>query len=115
MLRTTIGISYLTTARDGSVVTLAAKCGCAVFRFPRRQYGYAGSRTRYAKPGTAAPNRESQEHSVIALGIILIIVGYLLPVPAFVITIGWILLLIGVVLLILGAVGRPVGGRRYWY
>jgi hypothetical protein len=28
---------------------------------------------------------------------------------------GWILLVIGVVLLIFGQVGRPVGGRRYWY
>jgi hypothetical protein len=42
-------------------------------------------------------------------------VGYLLPVPGIVATIGWILLVIGVVLLILGQVGRPVGGRRYWY
>jgi Family of unknown function (DUF6131) len=42
-------------------------------------------------------------------------VGYLLPVPAIVATIGWVLLLIGVVLLVLGQIGRPVGGRRYWY
>ena len=51
---------------------------------------------------------------MIILGIILVIIGYLFPVP-FVATIGWILLLVGVVLLLLGAVGRPVGGRRYWY
>jgi hypothetical protein len=30
-------------------------------------------------------------------------------------TIGIILLVIGAVLWLLGAVGRPVGGRRYWY
>ncbi|MCU7723854.1 DUF6131 family protein [Actinoplanes sp. KI2] len=30
-------------------------------------------------------------------------------------TIGIILLVIGAALWILGAVGRPVGGRRYWY
>jgi hypothetical protein len=52
---------------------------------------------------------------MIVLGVILILVGYLLPVPAIIATIGWILLVIGVVLLILGQVGRPVGGRRYWY
>src|SRR5215475_12002929 len=52
---------------------------------------------------------------LIVLGIILILVGYLLPVPAIIATIGWILLIIGIVLLILGQVGRPVGGRRYWY
>jgi hypothetical protein len=39
----------------------------------------------------------------------------LLPVPAIIATIGWIVLLIGIALLILGQVGRPVGGRRYWY
>jgi len=27
----------------------------------------------------------------------------------------WILVVIGIVLLVLGAIGRPVGGRRYWY
>ncbi len=52
---------------------------------------------------------------MIVLGVTFILVGYLLPVPAIIATIGWILLVIGVVLLILGQVGRPVGGRRYWY
>ena len=56
-----------------------------------------------------------QEYALIVLGIILILVGYLLPVPAIIATIGWIVLVIGIVLLILGQVGRPVGGRRYWY
>jgi len=36
-------------------------------------------------------------------------------VPAIIATIGWILLVIGIVLLVLGRIGRPVGGRRYWY
>jgi hypothetical protein len=39
----------------------------------------------------------------------------LLPVPGIIATIGWILLVIGLVLLVLGEMGRPVGGRRYWY
>ena len=43
------------------------------------------------------------------------LVGYLLPVPAVIATIDWVVLAIGVVLLILVQVGRPVGGRRYWY
>jgi hypothetical protein len=30
-------------------------------------------------------------------------------------TIGIILLIVGVVFWILGAVGRPIGGRKYWY
>lgn len=52
---------------------------------------------------------------MIVLGIILILFAYLLPVPALNATIGWILLVIGVVLLVLGQIGRPVGGRLYWY
>jgi len=57
----------------------------------------------------------AKEYALISLGIILILVGYLLPVPAIIATIGWILLVIGIVLLVLGRIGRPVGGRRYWY
>jgi ABC-type glucose/galactose transport system permease subunit len=52
---------------------------------------------------------------MIVLGVILVLVGYFLPVPPIIATIGWIILLIGIVLLVLGQVGRPVGGRRYWY
>jgi hypothetical protein len=51
---------------------------------------------------------------MIGLGIILLIVGYFLKV-AVLQTIGVILLVIGAVLWVLGSVGRPVGGRRYWY
>jgi len=51
---------------------------------------------------------------IIGLGIILLIVGYVLKV-AIVQTLGIILLVIGAVLWVLGSVGRPVGGRRYWY
>lgn len=65
----------------------------------------------------AVPDNSTPQLGValIVLGIILILVGYLLPVPPLIATIGWILLVIGVILLILGQVGRPVGGRRYWY
>lgn len=56
---------------------------------------------------------------MIVLGIILLLISYLAPLPAqidqIVNIIGWILLVVGIVLVILGAVGRPVGGRRYWY
>jgi hypothetical protein len=51
---------------------------------------------------------------VVILGIVLLILGYFLGIHllwAF----GVILLVIGVVFWILGSVGRPVGGRRYWY
>lgn len=51
---------------------------------------------------------------MIALGILLLVVGFILKVPVLT-TIGIILLVIGAVLWVLGSVGRPVGGRRYWY
>lgn len=51
---------------------------------------------------------------MIILGLIILIVGYLLGISVLT-TIGGILLLIGLVFWILGGVGRPVGGRRYWY
>jgi uncharacterized membrane protein len=50
----------------------------------------------------------------VGLGIILLILGYVLKV-AVLQTIGVVLLVIGAVLWVLGSVGRPVGGRRYWY
>jgi Family of unknown function (DUF6131) len=52
---------------------------------------------------------------LIVLGIILILVWSLLQVPGIIATIGCILLVIGLVLLVLGQIGRPIGGRRYWY
>ncbi|HEV7361278.1 DUF6131 family protein [Mycobacterium sp. Dal123C01] len=51
---------------------------------------------------------------MIVLGIVLLILGYLFAIPLLW-TIGIVLLVIGAVLWILGSVGRPVGGRRYWY
>ena len=51
---------------------------------------------------------------MIALGVILLILGFVLKVQILW-TVGIILLVIGAVLWILGSVGRPVGGRRYWY
>ena len=51
---------------------------------------------------------------MIVIGIVLIIVGYFLPLPILM-TIGVILVVLGVILWILGSVGRPVGGRRYWF
>ena len=51
---------------------------------------------------------------MIVLGIILLILGYVLKVSILE-TLGIVLLVIGSVLWVLGSVGRPVGGRRYWY
>ncbi|MGY2060795.1 DUF6131 family protein [Nocardia pseudobrasiliensis] len=51
---------------------------------------------------------------MIVLGIILIVVGYLLGIGILT-TIGIILAVIGAALLLLGSVGRPVGGRRWYY
>jgi hypothetical protein len=51
---------------------------------------------------------------MIVLGVILLILGALLGINILY-TIGGILLVVGLILWLLGAVGRPVGGRRYWY
>lgn len=51
---------------------------------------------------------------MIVLGVVLLVLGWVLGL-SILYTIGAILLVIGVVLFILGAVGRPVGGRRYWF
>ncbi len=61
------------------------------------------------------PAGDSRTEGAKPLDVILILVGHLLPVPGIIATIGWILLAIGIVLLVLGRMGRPVGGRRYWY
>ncbi|WAJ45061.1 DUF6131 family protein [Mycobacterium sp. Aquia_216] len=51
---------------------------------------------------------------MIVLGIVLLILGYVFAIPLLW-TIGIVLIVIGAVLWVLGSVGRPVGGRRYWY
>jgi hypothetical protein len=51
---------------------------------------------------------------MIALGAILLILGFVLKIQILW-TVGIILVVIGAVLWVLGSVGRPVGGRRYWY
>ncbi len=51
---------------------------------------------------------------MIVLGVLLLLIGYLAGI-GILITIGTILLVVGAVLFILGSIGRPVGGRRYWY
>jgi hypothetical protein len=54
---------------------------------------------------------------MIILGLILLLVGWLLKFPHHHIVeiIGLIVLIVGVALFILGMIGRPVGGRRYWF
>ncbi len=51
---------------------------------------------------------------MIVLGVILLLIGIFADISILT-TIGTILLVIGAVLFIAGSIGRPVGGRRYWY
>jgi hypothetical protein len=51
---------------------------------------------------------------VIVLGIILLILGFVFNI-GILWTLGIILIILGVIFWILGAMGRAVGGRRYWY
>lgn len=51
---------------------------------------------------------------MIVLGIVLLVIGYLVPIHLLYV-LGAILVVIGLVLMLLGGVGRPVGGRTYWF
>jgi hypothetical protein len=51
---------------------------------------------------------------MIVLGIILLVIGLLTGISILT-YIGVILLVIGAILALLGGVGRPVGGRRWYY
>src|SRR5690349_14307013 len=50
---------------------------------------------------------------MLVLGLILLLIGIFAHI-SILYTIGIILLIIGAVLWILGAVGRPIGGRKFW-
>ena len=54
---------------------------------------------------------------MIVIGVLLFLVGWLLNFPYHhgVMVIGAILFVVGLLLFILGYIGRPVGGRKYWY
>ena len=54
------------------------------------------------------------EGSVIALGVILLIIGFIAKI-SFLWLIGVILLVIGLVLALMGMMGRAVGGRAHYY
>ncbi|MEU7633591.1 DUF6131 family protein [Nocardia sp. NPDC049220] len=51
---------------------------------------------------------------MIVLGLVLLIIGWLLGISLLT-TAGIIILVIGLVLLLAGSLGRPVGGRRWYY
>ncbi|MGY2031161.1 DUF6131 family protein [Nocardia gipuzkoensis] len=51
---------------------------------------------------------------MIILGLILLVLGWLLGISLLT-TAGIIVLIVGLVLLVAGSVGRPVGGRRWYY
>lgn len=53
-------------------------------------------------------------HTMIVLGIILLIAGFLLKI-SILWTIGIIILIVGIVLTVMGSMGRAVGGRRTYY
>jgi hypothetical protein len=107
-----------------------ADCNCCLYRRTIdgvKADGYCTSRRMALEPSRITPpgfhhrtrrdwtrKAPHEGEHMIVLGIILLVLGYLLPIPILA-TIGWILLVVGAVLFVLGAVGRPVGGRQYWY
>jgi hypothetical protein len=51
---------------------------------------------------------------MLVVGLILLLIGIFAHI-SILYTIGIILLVIGAVFWILGSIGRPIGGRKYWY
>jgi hypothetical protein len=51
---------------------------------------------------------------MLVLGLILLLIGIFANIGILT-TIGIVLLIVGAVFWILGSVGRPIGGRKYWY
>jgi Family of unknown function (DUF6131) len=72
-----------------------------------------GAAADRVSPGRPFPQHNWSDKMLI-LGLILLILGFLLGIPILW-TIGIILLVVGGVLFLLGSVGRPVGGRRWYY
>lgn len=54
---------------------------------------------------------------MIILGIILLLIGLFVQstISNLLTAVGVVLIVVGAVMWIMGRVGRPVGGRRYWY
>lgn len=60
---------------------------------------------------------------MIILGIVLLVLAAVLPdfaaVPYNIIhlcdVLGWVFLVVGLILLVLSLIGRPVGGRQFWF
>jgi hypothetical protein len=72
-----------------------------------------GSQRRVSVRPADNPPAE-MEQAMLILGLILLLIGIFAHVSILT-TIGLIILVVGAVFWILGSVGRPVGGRRYWY
>jgi hypothetical protein len=73
-----------------------------------------GDRRRWVSGGRLNIPPVKRSKVMLIVGLILLLLGIFLSVPILY-TIGIILLVIGAVFWILGSVGRPVGGRKYWY
>jgi hypothetical protein len=65
-------------------------------------------------PIARVPRELRQGDLMIVLGVILLLIGWLTGI-SILYTVGSILLVVGLVLLLLGAVGRGVGGRKWYF
>lgn len=70
--------------------------------------------TDHGAPAHSTPRGDSEEASVIILGLILLIIGLIAGI-SILWTIGLILLIVGAVLWLMGSMGRAVGGRRHYW
>jgi hypothetical protein len=73
-----------------------------------------GASSRWVIRGRRKTSAADWSGLMIILGVILLLLGIFLHVSILYV-IGIILLILGVIFWILGSVGRPIGGRKYWY
>jgi hypothetical protein len=80
------------------------------------QYGKTSRTGRHGVCGghRSGVLRAPKEEAMIVFGMFLLVLAIPLKIE-FLSTVGLIFLVVGGVLSILGYLGRPVGGRRYWY
>jgi hypothetical protein len=68
----------------------------------------------WVSPGQRKNPPAEWSSAMLIVGLVLLLIGIFANIPILT-TIGIILIIVGAVFWILGSVGRPIGGRRYWY
>jgi hypothetical protein len=96
----------------GTFPVVCRHCAATVKSQPLDQAVSAVGSHGYQFGGSQPPDEWSAP--MLVVGLILLLIGIFAHI-SILYTIGIILLIVGAVFWILGSVGRPIGGRKYWY